>query len=402
MVGSKHFNILAAILVVLFVSCRHKEVAPNPWGVTDADMISSDSSSVKLDDIISNGEMIMVTMSGPDTYYEYHGRGMGLHYLLCEKFCQSIGVSLRVDVCKDTLDMIRRVENGEADIVAMPIKKNINKLLACAEKGFGNKCHWLVNETNKALADALDSWLTADLVKKTTEEQAFWLSSRSITRHVYSPIQNRSAGVISDYDHLFRRYAPVARWDWRLLAAQCYQESTFDPRARSWAGAAGLMQIMPSTADHLGLPRTELYNPEQNIAAATRYIAQLTRKFSDVSNPSERIKFVLASYNGGAHHVRDAMALARKHGVSPYHWNDVRGFILRLSQSDFYNDPVVKYGYMRGSETVDYVDRIWSRWYNYRGIKHSGGYSPGITTPSSGDLVPKPHPSARRKTKYNI
>lgn len=402
MVYTRHFHILATILVVLFVSCKHKDVAPNPWGITDANMSSSDSTSVKLDDIIANGEMIMVTISGPDTYYEYRGRGMGLHYLLCEKFCKSIGVSLRVDICKDTLDMIRRVESGEADVIAMPMKKKDDRLLACAEKGSGNKWHWLVNKANKMLADTIDSWLTAKVVKEVSEEQSFWLSTRSITRHVYSPILNRSAGVISDYDHLFRRYAPVARWDWRLLAAQCYQESTFDPRARSWAGAAGLMQIMPSTADHLGLPRTDIYNPEQNIAAASRYIAQLASKFSDVSNPSERIKFVLASYNGGAHHVRDAMALARKHGLSPYIWANVRGFILRLSQAEFYNDPVVKYGYMRGSETADYVDRIWLRWFDYRGIKSSKMYTPVPSSPSSGGMTPKPHPSARRKSKYNI
>ncbi len=397
MVRLKYFRIFIAILFVLFSSCRQKSQSPNPWGVTGAD-----SSTVNLDDIISNGEMIMVTMNGPDTYYEYHGRGMGLHYLLCEKFCQSIGVSLRVDVCKDTLDMMRRVAKGEADVVAMPLKNAADGLLACGGKASNNGWHWLVNSSNSQLADALNSWLTADEVKKVSEEQALIFSTRSVTRHVYSPVLNRAAGVISGYDHLFRRYAPVAQWDWRLLAAQCYQESTFDPNARSWAGAGGLMQIMPSTADMLGLPRSEIYDPERNVAAAAKYIAQLSRLFADVQNPSERIKFVLASYNGGHFHIRDAMALARKNGQSPYRWSDVSGFVLRLSQPQYYNDPIVKNGYMRGSETVDYVDRIWSRWLEYRGLKSSGKLSPGVSGPSSDGTVPKPHPSANRKAKYNI
>lgn len=397
MVSLKYFRIFIAILFVLLSSCKQKSVSPNPWGVTDAD-----SSTVNLDDIISNGEMIMVTMNGPDTYYEYHGRGMGLHYLLCEKFCQSIGVSLRVDVCKDTLDMMRRVEKGEADVVAMPLKDTADGLLACGGKASNGGWHWLVNSSNGQLADALDRWLTADEVKKVGEEQALIFSARSVTRHVYSPVLNRAAGVISSYDHLFRRYAPVAQWDWRLIAAQCYQESTFDPNARSWAGAGGLMQIMPSTADMLGLQRSDIYDPERNVAAAAKYIAQLTKLFADVQNPTERIKFVLASYNGGHFHIRDAMALARKNGQSPYRWTDVSGFVLRLSQPQYYNDPIVKNGYMRGSETVDYVEKIWSRWLEYRGLKSSGKLSPGVSGSSAGGTVPKPHPSANRKAKYNI
>lgn len=397
MVSLKYFRIFIAMSLVLLCSCKQNNVAPNPWGVT-----AEDSSVVTLDDIITNGEMIMVTMSGPDTYYEYHGRGMGLHYLLCEKFCQSIGVSLRVDVCKDTLDMMRRVEKGEADVVAMPLKDTDGNLLACGGKASGTGWHWLVNSSNSQLADALDRWLTADEVKKVGDEQSLILSTRSITRHVYSPVLNKSAGIISSYDHLFRRYAPVAQWDWRLIAAQCYQESTFDPNARSWAGAGGLMQIMPKTADELGLPRSEIYNPERNVAAAAKLIARMTKLFADVQNPSERIKFVLASYNGGHFHIRDAMALARKNGQSPYRWSDVSGYVLRLSQPEYYGDPIVKYGYMRGSETVDYVDRIWSRWLEYRGLKSSSAVSPRVSGPAAAPAVPKPHPAANRKAKYNI
>ena len=159
------------------------------------------------------------------------------------------------------------------------------------------------------------------------------------------------------------------RWDWRLMAAQCYQESTFDPQARSWAGACGLMQIMPGTADHLGLPRASIYDPEQNIAAAARYLGELDRTFSDIPERTERTKFVLAAYNGGHFHIRDAMALAQKNGKNPKRWGDVEPFVLGLSQAQYYNDPVVKYGYMRGSETVDYVRKIHERWNGYRGVR---------------------------------
>lgn len=102
-------------------------------------------------------------------------------------------------------------------------------------------------------------------------------------------ILNRSKGVISRYDHLFQRYSGTARMDWRLMAAQCYQESCFDPNAKSWAGACGLMQIMPGTAAHLGLPMSMIHEPEANVAAAARYMAELQGHFSDVGDPSQRM-----------------------------------------------------------------------------------------------------------------
>lgn len=139
------------------------------------------------------------------------------------------------------------------------------------------------------------------------------------------------------------------------MAAQCYQESCFDPKAYSWAGARGLMQIMPATAAHLGLAEDKMYDPEENIYAAARYIAELSKHFQDVRNPMERQFFVLASYNGGYFHIRDAMRLAEKYGKDKHRWDDVAPFILNLQTPQYYNDPVVKYGYMRGTEP-------WATW----------------------------------------
>ncbi len=391
--------VLFSLVLLVFCACRDNGKAPDPWGTGET---SADGAAMQLDDIMNNGELIMVTVSGPETYYEYRGRGMGLHYLLCEKFCRSIGVSLRVEICKDTTEMVRRVAEGEADIAAMPVTKNFKGLEACGSSASSGKWHWLVNKSNSSLAGEVDNWLTAAVVEKTSREQEYWLSPESVKRKVYAPMQNRAKGIISGYDRLFQRYAPVARWDWRLMAAQCYQESTFDARARSWAGACGLMQIMPSTADHLKLPRQDIYNPEKNVAAAAKYIAELTTLFADIENPTERIKFVLASYNGGQHHIRDAMALAGKYGGNAHRWTDVRAFVLRLSTPAYYNDPVVKYGYMRGGETAEYVDRIFDRWAYYRGEKATLDYTPSYSAPPYSPAGQTPHPSKKRKEKYNL
>jgi membrane-bound lytic murein transglycosylase F len=153
------------------------------------------------------------------------------------------------------------------------------------------------------------------------------------------------------------------------MAAQCYQESTFDPNALSWAGAHGLMQIMPQTADHLGLSRAKLNDPEQNIAAAARYLQELERAFADIPSRRERQDFVLAAYNGGSHHIRDAMELTRLHGGNAQRWADVAVYVLKLSEPAFYQHPSVRYGYMRGSETVGYVRSIRQRYQQYQGVK---------------------------------
>lgn len=364
------------LLTILFFSCADKKKTQvTPWGTPmGADSIPS-AQTYRLDDIVSNGELIMLTLSGPDTYYDYHGHGMGLQYLLCEKFAQKIGVSLRVDVCKDTLELERKLRKGEADIAALQFDRPLRGLRFTKVKADQAKMGWAVMADNAELADSLDRWFNPQMVKNIRNEEAFLLSSRSISRHVYSPMLNRSGGVISHYDRYFQMYAPMARIDWRLMAAQCYQESCFDPNAKSWAGACGLMQIMPVTADHLGLPRSEMFNPEQNIAASARYLQELGNHYRDVP-VSERVFYQLASYNGGFFHIRDAMALARKNGRNPYRWDDVAEYVLKLSDAAYYRDPVVKHGYMRGTETVGYVRRIRNRWMQYRGVAR-GGVVPG-------------------------
>ncbi len=178
------------------------------------------------------------------------------------------------------------------------------------------------------------------------EEIKLLQANTNIKRKIYSPWHNRAKGIISPYDKLFQRYSKRSGWDWRLIAAQCYQESCFDPKAVSRAGACGLMQIMPSTADHLGLRRSEIYDPEKNIAASAKYVAELTRMFSDISNKTERIKFVLACYKGGPQHVRNAMKKAQAAGRNPKKWEDVSPYCY--------------------AETQGYVTSILKRWQKYR------------------------------------
>lgn len=370
---------LLCLFTIIIVGCRQEKTQiQTPWGATLGADTADIANGFLLDDIVRNGELIVLTLNGPNTYYDYHGKGMGLQYLLCEKFAHYLGVSLRVDVCKDTLEMINKLKQGDADIIAYPMANDKNGLLAAGPTTDSLKTQWMVNKDNKALADTLNKWFKPTFIAQVKKEETFFLSTRSITRRIYSPMLNRSQGIISHYDKYFMQYAPLVRWDWRLMAAQCYQESTFDPYARSWAGARGLMQIMPNTAAEIGLPIAQINNPEQNIAAAAKYLQILNNSFKDVRDVRQRQCFVLASYNGGAYHIRDAMALTKKNGHNPYLWNEVAAYVLKLSNPQFYRDPVVKNGYMRGTETVDYVNKILSRYAQYRGVARGG--TAGFTT----------------------
>ena len=367
-------------ILILLCSCGQKkqETVVTPWGEI-ADTIPTDD-SFDLDEIQRNGELIALTLTGPETYYDYRGKHLGAQYLLAQKFADKLGVSLRMEVCRDSVEMLQRLEDGEADLICYPMTK----------KGLG----WMVGDDKEDLEEELKAWYKPGMLAEVKKEEEFLLSNRAVRRRVFAPMLNRAGGVISHYDGFFQRYASTIRWDWRLLAAQCYQESTFDPKARSWAGACGLMQIMPGTADHLGLSRANIYDPEQNIAAAVRYLAELERNFSDIREHSERTKFVLAAYNGGHFHIRDAMALARKNGRNANSWREVEPFVLGLSQPQYYNDPVVKNGYMRGSETVDYVRKIHERWNGYRGVKT-------VRTISGPQGIPQKAKHERKK-KYQI
>ena len=400
--------ILVMVAVVFFFSCKEKKTegpVVTPWGEVGETAIPS-GDGFSLSDIVSNGEMIVVTMSGPDTYYEDRGRGMGAHYLLCERFAQSIGVSLRVELCGDTLEMVSRLENGSADVIVFPLPDGCfdnDSLVACARyeasatggkqgaKGSVGSGAWAVSSRNAELAAAINGWYEPGMMEEVKKEMKQMLAAPRVTRRVFSPFLNRSGGVISKYDALFKKYAPVARWDWRLMAAQCYQESCFDPDARSWAGARGLMQLMPKTAEHLGLSMEQIHEPEANVRAAAQYISELNRLFIDIPSAAERQNFVLASYNGGIGHVRDAMALTRKMGGNAVLWRDVSKHLLLLRDPQYYRDPVVKHGYVRSTETYDYVERIRERYAQYRGVPAGKG----------GGVAPVPR-KATKKHRYHV
>ena len=168
-----------------------------------------------------------------------------------------------------------------------------------------------------------------------------------------------SASQISPFDTLIKTYAQKYDFDWRLIAAQIYQESRFDPAAVSRAGARGLMQIMPATASDLGLANPEL--PEASIHAGIKYLDNLRSRFEHEVPQSERLWMALAAYNAGFERVKRARGLAQEMGLNPNRWFDnVEVAMRKMTQPD---SPVRG---CRCGQAIVYVRSIRSLYSAYR------------------------------------
>lgn len=228
---------------------------------------------------------------------------------------------------------------------------------------------WGVPQGADALLESVNAWLAAykDSTGFQQTYRRYFEDRLGYKERVTSEDLVTASGNISSYDALLRGAVGELKtgWDWRLLAAQMFQESRFDPTARSWAGAQGLMQLMPATAREFGVSNAN--DPEDNIAGAVRFLNWLHDYWDEViTDPEERTKFVLASYNTGHGHVEDARRLTEKFGKNANAWEDVAFYLLQKSKPEFYQDPVVQYGYCRGLEPVTYVRRILQRFEHYR------------------------------------
>ena len=142
--------------------------------------------------------------------------------------------------------------------------------------------------------------------------------------------------------------------DWRLLAALSYQESHWNPKAKSPTGVRGLMMLTLPTAQQMGV--TSRLDPQQSIQGGSRYLHRLVTRIPERIAMPDRLWFALASYNIGWGHVEDARVLTQRDGADPDKWLDVKQRLPQLRQKSVYQ--TTKYGYARGDEAVTYVENI--------------------------------------------
>ncbi|MBD3241239.1 MAG: transporter substrate-binding domain-containing protein, partial [Chitinivibrionales bacterium] len=224
---------------------------------------------------------------------------------------------------------------------------------------------WAVRSDASRLKAAVDSFFTDGPYKPKRLKYNIlyrrYFKSKRRAAMARSEMRADVHGKLSSYDRLMKTYAKKRGFDWRMIAAQTYQESKFNPKARSWAGAQGLMQLMPATAQELGV--ADPFDPRQNLRGGTTYMIRMMNRFDPSIAYRDRYHFALASYNAGYGHVEDARRLAGQMGWNPNVWFDnVEEAMLLLSKREYARK--ARYGYVRGSEPVIYVSNI-QRLYNH-------------------------------------
>ena len=284
------------------------------------------------------------------------------------------GISIR-EVQLESEQLIQRVAMGEIDYticdenVGLVNSTYFPQIDVGTYVSFPQNVAWAVNLKSDSLKLEIDKWIE-DYRK--SRDYAILYNKYFKNRHTYRSIHSEhyalGSGKISLYDEIIKEECERIHWDWRLLASMIYQESRFNPQAISWAGAFGLMQLMPGTAQNYGI--TSESSPRAQVRAGVKFIQWLDERYlEEIPDTSERIKFVLASYNIGYGHIQDARRLAEKYGDDPHIWyGSVEKWLLKKSDPQYYTDKVVKYGYARGIETFNYVKEVIGRYEHYKNI----------------------------------
>ncbi len=308
---------------------------------------------------------------------QVHVWGGSSYHARLENLAEELGGDIDiVDVpgSLSTEDLIGMVADGDIDytvadeniaLIAQAHHSNIDVRTAVS---LPQRIAWAVRQRSPQLLSAVNLWMEEE--KKREDFNVIYnkyYRNRSAYRaRAESPYYSVAGDKISPWDDLIQARADDIGWDWRLLTSLVYQESRFDPNEQSWAGAVGLMQLLPETAARFGIHN--LYDPESNIEAGTRYIAWLEEIWGElIPESGERVKFILASYNAGTGHVLDARRLALKYGHDPSLWDGhTAKFLLRKSQRKYFIDPAVQHGYCRGQEPYDYVVEVLERYEHYK------------------------------------
>ena len=231
-------------------------------------------------------------------------------------------------------------------------------LALAPEKGL----RWAVASGNAELWQRLDSFIAENYrgYDFNVLHRKYFVNKRRMARQQ----EHRVTGnALSPYDQIVKPLAEEAGFDWRLIVAQMYQESGFDPDQVSFAGAQGLLQVLPRTATELGVDPAKLADPEVGISAGVGYLAWTRERFPDLP-VGEQLWFALGAYNAGAGHVRDGRRLARRLNLDGSLWFDnVERAMLKLAEPEYAKESV--YGYVRGTEVTRYVREIRDRYGAY-------------------------------------
>lgn len=330
-------------------------------GRSRALLFSNEYMTVQQQVVVKNGNRSIRSIEDLDGKTIHIRRNTSYHTRLRQLRASGIDIDIKLYDDIPTEEFLRRIHASEIGItvadsniirlnqryypdirVALPITE---------EQGLG----WAVRATDKHLIDSVNAFF------KTIERNGTYAK---IYKRYYSGTElfdyfdikkfhERLHARLPKYKDIIVRESEKYGFDWRLIAAMIYQESHFDPMARSFADARGLMQITSRTAISLGLE--DRYDPEKNIEAGTAYLNWVYNRFENVVE-EDRMKVALACYNVGYGHIQDALSIAAEKGLDITRWHALKQTLPLLRNREYFAD--TSYGYARGTEPVRYVEQI--------------------------------------------
>lgn len=379
MLNNGEGDIIAAHLTV--TSQRAKDVSFTDYHVTTRQMLvqrkPADYRRMHSSQIEKELIRNQIDLIGQEVYV----RKNSSYYGRLNNLAEEIGGKIDIKTVKgevETEELIAMVADGKIshtvadEHLAMQNARYYGNLDVKTPISFPQKIAWAVNQKSPKLLKRINEWL-ANMKKHPAfhhiKNKYFKPTNAQLARFE-SDFNSESGGKISPYDDLLKQYSESLGWDWRLLSSLVFQESRFNNNLESWAGAKGLMQLMPATARRFGVNVDTVFTPQQSVAAGTEYLKWLDRFWvKHVADSMERVKFILASYNAGHGHVLDAWRLAKKYEKNAAKWEgNTEDFLLNMSLKKYYKDDVVENGYCRCKQPVKYVREILSRYEQYKAM----------------------------------
>jgi membrane-bound lytic murein transglycosylase F len=303
---------------------------------------------------------------------------MGFQLELAQLFADELGVNLRVVSTENSYESFQFIFDEKIDIVASNIaiipetdkkfqKKHPDQSFCYTAFETERSVAWGIPCRTDSLSEVMNFWIYR--VSQTKKFTYLSLKYHIQPKRGYLQCDCSSEEItrLSAFDDAIKKYAERLNWDWRLLASLIYQESNFLPDVESWAGAVGLMQLMPETAEKYGI--TDTSTPEEHILAGVKYLQHINQILPEEIPEEERIPFMLATYNVGLGHILDARRLAEVHGSNPNIWFDnVEVELLKKQDRTIVRDSIIRHGYARGQETVNLVRDVLERWQHYQNL----------------------------------
>ncbi|MDF7824961.1 transporter substrate-binding domain-containing protein [Pontiellaceae bacterium B12227] len=317
---------------------------------------AKDNSIQNLEDL--NGRTIYVRESS--SYYE------ALQNLRKKKKLRfKIGL---VPESEETFEILNKVATGEYDLTcadqtilsqSLRMKESLKPVITLPLiRSYG----WVARSNQPDLRDAVNAFFSKELggtTFNTIYNRYFHQAHNTSLNTKFKPTGKNQ---ISPYDDLVKKHAATYEFPWTMICSLMFQESSFKPDAVSWCGAQGLMQLMPATAEEVGVKKP--FDPDDNIRGGTYYLKKQYQRVPDEVDVLNTTCFALASYNGGYGHLIDARKLAEQQGKDPNVWTDNVDQAYALLSEDYYAKRA-KYGYCRSEEIIGYVRKIMSRYVAY-------------------------------------